>query len=91
MSTGAHVIEIGEVAAGIVVRADSRHLRFHAAAEPFGRLEGRLFRSLREVTAAAAALLARRGPPREPHCEPPAGSDRTAELMLAAYGPFQTL
>ena len=90
MTTGATIIEIGEVAAGIVVRADSRHLRFHAASEPFSRLEGRLFRSVRDVVAAAATLLERRPPaPRRPPPEPEL--DRTAELMLAAYGPFQTL
>ena len=89
MRTDARIIEIGEVAAGIVVRADSRHLRFHAAAEPFERLDGRLFRSAREVLAAASALL-ERPPRRRPPARPPVGPDEPrdarAEFMLAAYG-----
>ena len=91
MSAGTYVIEIGEVAAGLVVRADSRHVRFHAAAEPFDRLDGRLFRSAREVTAAAAALLRRETPRRRVPPRPPTDGHDAPDFMLAAYGPFQTL
>jgi hypothetical protein len=90
MTTGATIIEIGEIAAGIVVRDGSRHLRFHAASEPFSRLDGRLFRSVRDAVAAAVALL-ERGPPAPRRPTPEPKRDCTAELMLAAYGPFQTL
>lgn len=63
MTTGATIIEVGEVAAGLVVRADSRHVRFHAAIPPVAPLDGRLFRSAREVTSAAAALIDREARP----------------------------
>lgn len=60
MTTTAHVLEIGQSAIGIIVPEDPRHVRFFAAGAPYDRLDGRIFRSEREVLAAARALLPRR-------------------------------
>jgi len=48
-----YIIEVSSRAAGIVVR-DKAGFRFFAAAPPFFRLEGQLFRSARDAERAAA-------------------------------------
>ncbi len=48
----AHVIEVGEVTAGIVV-LEPGGVRFFAAGRPFQALEGTLFRTLGQATRAA--------------------------------------
>jgi hypothetical protein len=49
------IIEVSSQPAGIVVR-DSYGYRFFAAAAPFFRLDGRLFRSARDAERAAVRL-----------------------------------
>jgi hypothetical protein len=51
-----YIIEVSSKAAGIVVR-ETLGYRFFAAAAPFFRLEGHLFRSAREAERAAARLV----------------------------------
>jgi hypothetical protein len=55
-SHDSYVIEVGELAAGIVVR-DSRRYRFYASDSRFSPLEGRAFRGPQAAWAAARALL----------------------------------
>jgi hypothetical protein len=50
-----YIIEVSSQAAGIVVR-DRLGYRFFAAAQPFFRLDGRLFRSARDAERAAMQL-----------------------------------
>ena len=50
-----YIIEVSSQAAGIVVR-DSCGYRFFAAAQPYFRLDGRLFRSARDAERAAMEL-----------------------------------
>jgi hypothetical protein len=50
-----YIIEVASKAAGIVVR-DSFGFRFFAAAQPYFRLDGRLFRSARDAERAAVEL-----------------------------------
>ena len=50
-----YIIEVASKAAGIVVR-DSFGYRFFAAAQPYFRLDGRLFRSARDAERAAVEL-----------------------------------
>src|SRR5581483_1300960 len=50
-----YIIEVSSQAAGIVVR-DRLGYRFFAAAQPYFRLDGRLFRSARDSERAAAQL-----------------------------------
>jgi hypothetical protein len=50
-----YIIEVSSQAAGIVVR-DRLGYRFFAAAQPYFRLEGRLFRSTRDAERAAMQL-----------------------------------
>jgi hypothetical protein len=49
------IIEVSSKAAGIVVR-ESFGYRFFAAAQPYFRLDGRLFRSARDAERAAVQL-----------------------------------
>jgi hypothetical protein len=51
-----YIIEVSSQAAGIVVR-DRLGYRFFAAAQPYFRLEGRLFRSARDAERAAMQLV----------------------------------
>ncbi len=50
-----YIIEVSSQAAGIVVR-DTSGYRFFAAAEPFYRLDGRLFRHVVDAQRAAVQL-----------------------------------
>jgi hypothetical protein len=50
-----YIIEISSRAAGIVVH-EKLGYRFFAAAQPFFRLDGRLFRSARDAERAAAQI-----------------------------------
>ena len=50
-----YIIEVSSRAAGIVVR-DSLGYRFFAAAQPFFRLDGRLFRHVVDAQRAAVQL-----------------------------------
>jgi len=50
-----YIIEVSSQAAGIVVR-DRLGYRFFAAAQPYFRLDGRLFRSTRDAERAAVQL-----------------------------------
>jgi hypothetical protein len=50
-----YIIEVSSQAAGIVVR-DSGGYRFFAAAQPFYRLDGRLFRHVADAQRAAMQL-----------------------------------
>ena len=50
-----YIIEVSSRAVGIVVR-DSFGYRFFAAAQPYFRLEGQLFRSARDAERAAVQL-----------------------------------
>jgi hypothetical protein len=50
-----YIIEVSSQAAGIVVR-DRLGYRFFAAAQPYFRLEGRLFRSTRDAERAVMQL-----------------------------------
>jgi len=50
-----YIIEISSQAAGIVV-LETLGYRFFAAAQPYFRLDGRLFRSARDAERAAAQL-----------------------------------
>ena len=50
-----YIIEVSSQAAGIVVRETSGY-RFFAAAEPFFRLDGRLFRHVVDAQRAATRL-----------------------------------
>ena len=50
-----YIIEVSSHAAGIVVR-ERLGYRFFAAAEPYFRLDGRLFRSARDAERAAVQL-----------------------------------
>ena len=60
----AHVIEIGDIAAGIVVLEEDG-FRFFAANRPFYPLEGAVFRTIDQATRAARERLQRKR-----HCEP---------------------
>jgi hypothetical protein len=51
-----YIIEVSSQAAGIVVR-DVSGYRFFAAAEPFYRLEGQLFRHVADAQRAAMRLV----------------------------------
>ena len=53
-----YIIEVSSQAAGIVVR-DRLGYRFFAAAEPYFRLDGRVFRTARDAQRAAAQLANR--------------------------------
>lgn len=56
--TKSYIVEVGDFSAGIVVReAGERHFTFFASANPFWKLEGRLFASVSEAESAARALL----------------------------------
>ena len=50
-----YIIEIGSEAAGIVVRGPGGY-RFFAASRRFSRLEGQIFRNVREAERAARRL-----------------------------------
>jgi hypothetical protein len=50
-----YIIEVSSQAAGIVVR-DTSGYRFFAAAQPFYRLDGRLFRNVADAQRAAMQL-----------------------------------
>ena len=50
-----YIIEVASQAAGIVVR-DASGYRFFAAAQPFYRLDGRLFRHVADAQRAATQL-----------------------------------
>jgi hypothetical protein len=50
-----YIIEVSSQAAGIVVR-DRLGYRFFAAVQPYFRLDGRLFRSVRDAERAAMQL-----------------------------------
>ncbi len=50
-----YIIEVGSQAAGIVVR-DTGGYRFFAASHRFNRIEGELFRNVREAERAAMRL-----------------------------------
>ena len=52
----AHVIEVGEITAGIVV-LEQGGFRFFASERPFRPLEGALFRTLDQATRAARERL----------------------------------
>jgi len=51
-----YIIEVSSQAAGIVVRVSSGY-RFFAAAQPFYRLDGRLFRNVADAQRAAMQLV----------------------------------
>ena len=57
----AHVIEVGDIAAGIVV-LEQAGFRFFAAGRPFYPLEGAVFRTLDQATRAARERLRPRKP-----------------------------
>lgn len=61
--SNSYIIEIGEIAAGLIIRDDtSRGFVFVASDDPFWPLEGRRFGTAIEAERAARALLARRTP-----------------------------
>jgi hypothetical protein len=55
----AYIIEVRDRTAGIVT-GDERGFRFFSSERAFDRLEGRLFRSVRDAERAATALLDQR-------------------------------
>jgi hypothetical protein len=61
--TGAYVIEVGDIAAGILVR-DQGSYRFFAAHRDFALLEGGTFRTPRAAQQAAERMLAAARPRR---------------------------
>jgi hypothetical protein len=58
----AHVIEVGEITAGIVV-LEQGGFRFFASERPFQPLEGALFRTIDQAARAARERLRRRKTP----------------------------
>ena len=63
----AHVIEVEEVTAGIVV-LEPGGFRFFASGRPFQTLEGALFRTLDQATRAARERWSRKGRITCPEC-----------------------
>ena len=53
--SAAYVIEAAETSAGIVIR-ERAGFRFYAAARQFGRLDGRLFKTVRAAEHAVGGL-----------------------------------
>jgi hypothetical protein len=82
----ARVIEFGSVTAGIAVPEEGG-FRFFSSQRAFDALDGRRFRSLRQITAAVHDRWQRSIPPkpRSPRTNP---ADAPADLLLAIPGPF---
>jgi hypothetical protein len=81
----AHVIEVGDITAGIVV-LEQGGFRFFAAERAFHPLEGALFRTLDHATRAARERLRpRKTPDRRPSPPNPNGLGAFART---AFGPF---
>ena len=60
--TSAHIVEVGDRAAGIVVR-EHGGFRFFASERAFRPLEGALFRTIDQAARAARERLTTRKPP----------------------------
>jgi hypothetical protein len=83
----ARVIEIGSVTAGIAVPEDDG-FRFFSSQRVFDPLDGRRFRSLRQVTAAAHNRCRRTTPSPEPRSTRTKPADLPTDLLLAIPGRF---
>ncbi len=81
------IIEIDSVTAGIAV-PDENGLRFFSSQRPFDALDGRRFRSIKQVTAAARERWQRSISPPEPCSSRAESTDEAADLLLEIPGPF---
>jgi hypothetical protein len=79
----AHVIEVGDITAGIVV-LERGGFRFFAAERPFHALDGALFRTIDHATRAARERMR----PRKPSRPSPPKPDGVGDFASAAFGPF---
>ena len=80
----AHVIEVGDITAGIVV-LERGGLRFFASDRAVQALEGALFRTIEQATRAARERLSPRKPGRRPS---PSKPDAANDSASTAFGPF---
>jgi hypothetical protein len=86
--TSAHVIEVGDIAAGIVV-LEQGGFRFFAAERAFHPLEGALFRTIDHATRAARERLRPLGTPnRRPSPPDPSGPEQRRGSHSAHSLPF---
>jgi hypothetical protein len=82
----AHVIEVGNRTAGIVVR-EHGGFRFFASERPFQALDGALFRTLDQVDQATRAARERLRKTPGRRASPPNPS-RAGDFARTAFGPF---
>ncbi|WP_192926272.1 hypothetical protein [Microvirga tunisiensis] len=83
----ARVIEIGSVTAGVAVPEESG-FRFFSSQHPFDSLEGRRFRNLKQVIAAAHDQWRRTTPPPRSKSSRTTPKESSTDLLLALPGPF---
>jgi hypothetical protein len=86
-SSQARVVEISGVAAGIVI-AEEGGFRFFSAQQPFDPLDGRFFRSIKRVLAAAQDRLRQSNPKRKQRPISIEEVHMTSNLLLAVPHPF---
>ncbi|WP_114943200.1 hypothetical protein [Microvirga calopogonii] len=83
----ARVIEIGNMTAGIAVPEEGGY-RFFSSQPPFDALDGRRFRSLKQITSVAHERCRRNTAPPSPNSSPTKLADPSTDLLLAIPGPF---
>jgi hypothetical protein len=83
----ARIVEIGDVTAGIVI-AEQGGFRFFSAQRPFDPLDRHVFRSIKQLTAAARERLRRSRSPRKSRSSRAEGTASSSDLILAVPGPF---
>ena len=81
----AHVIEVGDITAGIVV-LERGGFRFFASDRPFHGLDGALFRTIDHATRAARERLSPRKTPTRRSAPP--NPSKAENFASAAFGPF---
>ena len=81
----AHVIEVGDITAGIVV-PERGGLRFFASDRAVQALEGALFRTIEQATRAARERLSPRKTPTRRSAPP--NPSKAENFASAAFGPF---
>jgi hypothetical protein len=83
----AHVIEVGDITAGIVV-FEQDGVRFFASERPFHPLDGALFRTVDQATRAARERLRPSKKPRRSSLSHPNGPGDLAQTTSSPFSPF---
>jgi hypothetical protein len=83
----AHVIEVGDITAGIVV-FEQDGVRFFASERPFHPLDGALFRTVDQATRAARERLRPSKKPRRSSPSHPNGPGDLAQTTSSPFSPF---